>query len=154
MQTLLYRPTMTTYDITPWLETSENQPDFLAKPLHDMTETEWESLCDGCGLCCQIRVEDGTTGKQHISCVACRLLCLKTHQCSHYTQRHAYVQDCIKITPDNVLTLDWLPPTCAYRLTARGMPLPHWHHLICGDRDTVHQQGASMLGQTVSEDTL
>jgi uncharacterized protein len=128
------------------------QPDFLNKPIQQMSESEWESLCDGCGLCCQIRIEDGTTGKMTLSNVACKLLCLETHQCTDYENRKAKVPDCVKITPDNVHKLNWLPYSCAYRLVARGQPLPEWHHLICGDKNQVHgEDGVSMLGETISE---
>ncbi len=130
----------------------KKQPEFLAKPLADMTEAEWESLCDGCGLCCQIRVEDEDTGEVAVSNVACRLLCLKTNRCSDYANRKARVPDCVKVTPDNVLSLHWLPRTCAYRLAAFGKPLPGWHHLVCGDAKRVHTRGPSMLGSLISED--
>jgi uncharacterized cysteine cluster protein YcgN (CxxCxxCC family) len=133
----------------------QKQPDFLAKPISEMNEAEWESLCDGCGLCCQIRVEDGTTGKMSLTNAACRLLCLKTHQCSDYANRKAKVADCVKITPENVHSLTWLPYSCAYRLVAKGLPLPEWHYLICGDKNKVHsEEGVSMLGETVSEDDV
>jgi len=128
------------------------QPAFLAKPLAEMTQPEWESLCDGCGLCCQIRVEDEDTGEIALSNVACRYLCLNSHQCSDYANRQANVPDCIKVTPDNVRELDWLPATCGYRLVAFGQPLPRWHHLICGDRNAVHVRGPSMKGTLISED--
>lgn len=128
------------------------QPDFLRKPLTALSEDEWESLCDGCGLCCQIRVEDADTGEIALSNVACRYLCLKTHRCSDYAHRQRNVADCIKVTPENVYALDWLPPSCAYRLAAFGQPLPGWHYLICGDRNRVHRYGPSMRGQVISED--
>jgi hypothetical protein len=37
-------------------------------------------------------------------------------------------------------------------LVAAGAPLPEWHHLISGSRETVHQAGMSTRGWTVSED--
>ncbi len=109
------------------------QPDFLHKPLDQMTPEEWESLCDGCGLCCQIRVEDEDSGEIALSNVACQYLCLNAHRCTDYANRQQNVPDCIKVTPDNVLSLDWLPHTCGYRLAAFGQPLPKWHPLVCGD---------------------
>ena len=62
--------------------------------------------------------------------------------------------DCVKITPANVQSLDWLPHTCAYRLVAFGYDLPRWHHLICGDPERVHTDGPSMRGDLVSEDEV
>ncbi len=128
------------------------QPAFLKKPLEAMSDAEWESLCDGCGLCCQIRVEDPDTGETALSNVACRHLCLKSHQCSDYLNRHKNVPDCIKVTPQNVYELNWLPATCGYRLVAFGQPLPKWHKLICGDPNRVHRYGPSMKGTIISED--
>ena len=128
------------------------QPAFLKKPLAEMTQTEWESLCDGCGLCCQIRVEDVDTHAIALSNVACRYLCLNSHRCTDYANRQANVPDCIKVTPENVYGMHWLPHTCGYRLVAAGDPLPNWHPLICGDADRVHSQGPSMKGDLVSED--
>ena len=124
------------------------------KPMAAMTEDEWESLCDGCGLCCQIRVEDGDSGEIALSDAACRLLDLCTHRCSSYAQRQRLVPDCTQVTPENVRSLSWLPHTCAYRLVAFGHELPRWHHLVCGDRERVHTHGPSMRGEVVSEDEV
>jgi uncharacterized protein len=128
------------------------QPAFLKKPLNAMTKAEWESLCDGCGLCCQIRVEDEDTGEIALSNAACRYLCLDSHQCTDYKNRQQNVPDCIKVTPKNVMDLTWLPSTCGYRRAAFGKPLPAWHHLVCGDKNRVHTRGPSMKGELVSED--
>ncbi len=128
------------------------QPEFLKKPLKEMTESEWESLCDGCGLCCQMSLQDEDTGQIALSNVACRYLCLNTHSCTDYANRQTNVPDCIKATPDNIMGFDWLPPSCGYRLVAHGHPLPEWHHLVCGDKQRVHTHGPSMLGELISED--
>ena len=122
------------------------------KSLDEMSAEEWESLCDGCGLCCQIRVEDEETGETALSNAACRYLDLCSNRCSDYANRQRNVPDCVKVTPENVGRLDWLPATCAYRLVAFGRDLPDWHHLVCGDPERVHSEGPSMRGELVSED--
>ena len=128
------------------------QPKFLNKPMKDMTSSEWESLCDGCGLCCQIRVQDTDSDEIALTNVACRYLCLSSHSCTDYKNRQKNVPDCMKVTPDNIHKLTWLPYTCAYRLVAGGEPLPRWHHLVCGDPKRVHTSGPSMMGSLISED--
>ncbi len=117
-----------------------------------MSPEEWESLCDGCGLCCQIRLQDIDTDEVVLSNVACRYLCLDTHGCSDYDNRQKNVPDCVKVTPHNIHELTWLPHTCGYRVVARGEKLPRWHHLVCGDKNRVHTSGPSMKGEIISED--
>jgi uncharacterized cysteine cluster protein YcgN (CxxCxxCC family) len=128
------------------------EPDFLKKPMNEMTPEEWESICDGCGLCCQIRVQDEDSGEIALSNVSCRYLCLKSHQCTDYANRQKNVPDCIKVTPLNVHEMEWLPHTCGYRLVAQQQPLPRWHHLICGDKTRVHKSGPSMMDSLISEE--
>ncbi|MGI9490708.1 MAG: YcgN family cysteine cluster protein [Geminicoccaceae bacterium] len=124
------------------------------KALDEMTAKEWESLCDGCGLCCQIRLEDEDTGEIALSDVACRFLDLCSHRCKDYANRQKNVPDCVKVTPMNVHELTWLPHSCGYRLVAAGHDLPDWHPLVSGDTEAVHQDGPSMLGDLVSEDEV
>lgn len=121
-------------------------------PLAAMTRPQWESLCDGCGKCCVHKLEDEETGELLPTNVACRLLDRRTGRCSDYRNRRAHVPECVRLTPAKVLTLDWLPETCAYVLLARGEDLPDWHPLVSGDPDSVHRAGQSVRGWTVSED--
>ncbi|WP_404710751.1 YcgN family cysteine cluster protein [Sphingomonas sp. MMS24-J13] len=122
------------------------------KSLAQLDRGEWEALCDGCGKCCLHKLEDEETGEIFPTNVACRLLDRKSGQCSDYKHRKRYVPDCIQLTPAKLDELEWLPTTCAYRLVAHGEPLPEWHHLISGSRETVHEAGVSVRGWTVSED--
>jgi uncharacterized cysteine cluster protein YcgN (CxxCxxCC family) len=122
------------------------------KSLTQMSRAEWESLCDGCGKCCIHKLEDEETGELFPTNVACRLLDRRTGRCKDYKHRHAFVPDCVRLTPDKLRQLDWLPSTCAYRLLADGDPLPEWHPLITGDPESVHAAGESVRGWTVSED--
>jgi uncharacterized protein len=116
-----------------------------------MSPEEWEALCDGCGRCCTVVLEDEETAELFATRVACRLLDRDTCQCSDYANRTAQVPWCIRITPENAATLDWLPQTCGYRRVVAGLPLPPWHHLVGGDRDAVHRLGPSLRGNMVSE---
>lgn len=125
---------------------------FWEKPLGELSRAEWEALCDGCGKCCLHKVEDEQTGAVTGTNVACRLLDRNSCRCSNYRGRRAFVPDCIRLTADSVPRLPWLPSTCAYRLRAEGKPLPDWHYLVSGDRETVHRSGISVRGWTVSED--
>ncbi len=130
------------------------KPFWQTKTLEQMTAQEWESLCDGCGLCCLIRFEDEVTGEVIPTRVACKLLDQHLCRCKDYVNRKAHVPDCIKLTPWNIDALAWMPPSCAYRRLHEGRGLPDWHPLITGDPDSVHQAGVSIRDQTISEETL
>ena len=130
------------------------EPFWRRKTLEQMTAAEWESLCDGCGLCCLVRFEDEETGEIIPTRVHCRLFDPDRCRCTDYAARKAHVPDCIKLTPGNIEALEWMPPSCAYRRLHEGKDLPHWHPLITGDPESVHRAGVSVRGQTISEAVL
>jgi uncharacterized protein len=119
-------------------------PFWRVKTLEEMSPQEWESLCDGCGRCCLVKLEDEDTGDIHYTDVACTLLDAGRCRCRSYANRQQKVSDCVRLTPETVQKLTWLPPTCAYRLIAEGEELPFWHPLVSCDPDTVHAAGISV----------
>jgi len=121
------------------------------KTLEEMSEEEWEALCDGCGRCCLIKLEDEDSGEIFTSDVHCRLLDPQTCACSDYPNRQHKVKDCIKLTPASVREIQWIPSTCAYRRLAEGKDLAWWHPLVSGDPNTVVEVGVSVMGRTVAE---
>jgi hypothetical protein len=126
-------------------------PFWRAKTLDAMTRAEWESLCDGCGRCCLHKLRDEDTERLAFTNVACRLLDGDTCRCKDYANRKRRVPDCVKLTPARVAAVDWLPPTCAYRLVRDGQDLPWWHPLVSGRPETVHEAGVSVRGRVVAE---
>lgn len=130
-------------------------PFWKTKTLEQMSPEEWESLCDGCGKCCLSKLEDEDTGEIYFTSVGCRLFDSGTCRCRDYENRQSIVSDCVRLTPENVRTIRWLPSTCAYRLVAEGRDLYPWHHLISGNRNDVHEQGVSVRGfVTASEEEM
>lgn len=125
--------------------------------MSEMTDAQWESLCDGCGKCCVFRLEEmddlpgKTHGRVHTTDVACKLLCGETARCTDYANRKEHVPDCVKITPETVAGLYWLPRTCAYRLVHEGRNLFAWHPLVSGRAESVVEAGMSVAGGTVRE---
>jgi len=122
-------------------------PFWKVKPIEAMSTPEWESLCDGCGRCCLVKLEDEDTGEVHFTDLGCKLLDAESCRCSDYRRRRQRVRDCIKLTPAEVRSLPWLPPTCAYKLLADGKELPWWHPLVSGTSETVHEAGVSVQGR-------
>ena len=135
------------------------------KELHELSQIEWELLCDGCGRCCLNKLEDEDTGEVHFTDIACKLLNTESCQCNHYSDRFSHVPDCLQVR-DLLLPsedgsgdtaaideqkLSWLPRTCAYVKLFHGEKLAEWHPLISGDPDTVQAAGIGVGGRCVSE---
>ena len=127
-------------------------PFWKSKTLEELSPTEWESLCDGCGQCCLHKLEDDDTAEIYFTSVACTLLDAGSCQCSDYENRKVKVPDCVFLTPEIVRSVDWLPETCAYRLIDEGQDLYWWHPLVSGDRNTVHEAGISVRGKVTAHD--
>ena len=119
--------------------------------LTDMTSDQWEALCDGCGKCCVLKLEDADTGDIYYTDVGCTLLDCDSSRCSDYANRKSQVPDCVVLRPDNLDALHWMPSTCAYRLLNDGADLPAWHPLITGDPDSPRRAGHSVAGRIVPE---
>lgn len=132
-------------------DASPQAPFWETKRLHEMTQAEWESLCDGCGQCCLIKVEEEVTGDIYLTRLACHLLDTRTCRCRDYANRRARVPDCVTIDAASVCDIEWLPRSCAYRRLAEGRGLEWWHPLVVGDPETVHRAGVSVRGWSRSE---
>ena len=116
------------------------EPNFWqTKSLLEMTESEWEALCDGCGKCCYRKYIQGRGKRQKLyyTRIACNLLDVETGKCGNYSERFKIETDCTKLTKKNLPDFHWLPDTCAYRLLYEGKTLPEWHPLISGHADSL-----------------
>ncbi|MBP2847148.1 YcgN family cysteine cluster protein [Dickeya oryzae] len=127
------------------------QPFWETKTLEQMSNDEWEALCDGCGRCCLHKLIDEDTEELYFTNVACNQLNIKSCQCRNYARRFEYEPDCIKLTRENLLSFDWLPETCAYRLIHEGQGLQPWHPLLTSSKSAMHQQRISVRYIAVRE---
>ena len=122
------------------------------KTLLQMTSDEWESLCDGCGLCCLVKLEDEDSGEVFNTSVSCRQLDIDSCRCTDYENRLADVTMCIQLTLENLPQLDWLPETCAYKRLYAGKSLPSWHPLLSKNKNSVDEAGFSAKWFAQSEE--
>ena len=121
------------------------------KSLGEMTTEEWESLCDGCGRCCMIKLEDEETNEVHYTNLVCELLDVQSCRCTNYSLRHELVEDCIRFSEGDLKDLNWLPRSCAYRTIYEGRELAWWHPLVSGSKETVFEAGVAVRGKVQSE---
>ncbi|MCV2885103.1 YcgN family cysteine cluster protein [Aestuariibacter sp. AA17] len=143
---------------------SEKQAPFWeTKTLEEMSDKEWEAICDGCAKCCLHKFIDDETvdelaptavifeGEQvHYTNIVCSLLDTKACSCTRYEERTKLVPDCVKLTKDNLGDIFYMPSSCSYRRLHEGRGLPSWHPLLNkGKKSKMHQLGMSVRNKVV-----
>lgn len=132
------------------LQVMNENPFWKTKTLEEMTPKEWESLCDGCGICCLEKLVDADTGEIELTSISCEFMDTSNCRCLIYENRTFINSDCIDLTPENTREFKWLPETCAYRLVSEGKDLESWHPLISQDPLSVHKSGISVRFKAIS----
>ena len=127
------------------------KPFWQTVKLTDMTAAQWEAVCDGCAKCCLVKLQDEDSGEIVFTDIVCNLLDQQSCRCTHYEERTKLVPDCVKLTKDNLDKIDFMPPSCAYRLLHEGKDLPQWHPLVSGRADSVVVAGMSVKGRVIAE---
>ena len=120
-------------------------------PLDQMSQEEWESLCDGCGRCCLQKLEDEDSGEVVYTHLVCHIYDMEKNCCSDYPNRHKRVPRCVKLTPQLIGEFHWLPSTCTYRILSEGGGLPLWHPLINSDPKAMQLAGIFISGKVLPE---
>lgn len=126
-------------------------PFWQNKTLDELSDDEWEQICDGCGRCCLNKLIDEDTEQIIYTNVACNQLDDRTGMCRHYVDRFNYEPDCIKLTRENLPTFEWLPKTCAYRYFEENQTLPDWHPLLTGNKVMMQKKGILINNRIVYE---
>ena len=85
-------------------------------------EQGWEELCDRCGLCCFEKIEDDH-GNIFFTQTPCRYLDIVSRLCKIYERRFEINPDCVKLTPELIVSLRWLHDQCGYK-KARSLQEP------------------------------
>ncbi len=146
-------------------------PYWETKTLQEMTDAEWEGLCDGCAKCCLHKfIEDDEVEEEgelqptmhmqeheqiHYTNIACHLLNTKTCGCTKYAERTKLVPDCVKLTKKNLDDIFFMPPSCSYRRLQEGRGLPSWHPLLHkGKKSAMHKAGMSVRGKTLPDNQV
>ena len=134
-------------------ESPSQRPFWEMKTLDEMSQSEWESLCDGCGLCCLTKLQDEDTDEIVYTSVVCAYSDISTGQCSDYANRSINVPTCVQLTRERVAEFDWLPDSCAYRMIYRGQPLADWHPLVSGNSQSIQTAFVGLSSISVVVDT-
>jgi len=96
------------------------------KTLEEMSNVEWEACAMAARAAAWKSSRTRDTSKIYFTHVSCKLLDAGRCTCKDYPNRSDKVPDCVRLTPENVRTLNWLPPSCGYRLVAEGRDLYWW----------------------------
>ncbi len=123
---------------------SKSIPFWEQKTLDEMSQAEWESICDGCGLCCLTKLQDEDTEEIVYTRIVCDYSDAKTGRCGDYANRSINVPTCVQLTKARVAEFDWLPDTCAYRMLYRGQALADWHPLVSGSSESLKKAGVGL----------
>lgn len=125
---------------------------FWELPLEQLDTQQWEALCDGCGRCCLVKLQDDEDDQVYYTNLACRYLDTVTCRCTQYPQRKQKQPGCLQI---DLAFLEqhahWLPSSCAYRRRYRNEPLEAWHPLLSGNRFSTREAGISVAERVISE---
>lgn len=127
------------------------QPFWKTLTLDQLSDEQWESLCDGCARCCLQKLQCEDTEEVFYTELACKLLDLENCRCSDYSNRSSKVTACVSLR--HLKDEDWyfMPTTCAYRLLKEGKDLEDWHPLIYGSKQKMLEEGISVKGRVISE---
>ncbi|MBU2510575.1 YcgN family cysteine cluster protein [bacterium] len=134
--------------------TPQNDRFWETKDLSELTSEEWESLCDGCAICCLHKIEEEKTGDIYYTYVSCLLLDNSTCRCKSYENRFSQVKDCLKIKLKGFNRMHLLPESCAYRRLSESKNLEWWHPLISNDPNTVHEANISIRDKAIPEENV
>tara|TARA_R110001592_G_scaffold1470_2_gene8811 strand:+ start:5148 stop:5609 length:462 start_codon:yes stop_codon:yes gene_type:complete len=127
-------------------------PFWEAKKIQELSQDEWESLCDGCGKCCLQKLQDEDTEELHFTCISCQFLDKHSCRCKVYENRFEHLPECLNLTKESLgSALTWLPNTCAYKLIHEEKSLPAWHHLISENKEMIHILNLSVRDKVISE---
>lgn len=96
----------------------------MTKDFRHYTEAEWEAVCNHCGKCCLVKIQDDETEEIFYTDVVCQYLDQESCKCTRYSERCTLVPECLKLTPDNIDKIEWMPKSCAYRTLFEGRPKP------------------------------
>ena len=87
----------------------------MNKKINEYTQEEWENICNHCGKCCLLKLQNEDTGGSYYTDLVCRYYDQERSRCSIYEKRCEIVPECLKLTPENIDKIEWMPQSCAYR---------------------------------------
>lgn len=92
----------------------------VKNPWDNLSEQQWEALCDRCGKCCLITLQDIDSEEIYHTNILCRYYDIENKLCKVYDKRCQLVPNCLKLNKSNVNKLPFMPKTCAYRALFDG----------------------------------
>ena len=96
------------------MKESLNVEYIINTPLEELSEQEWEALCDNCGRCCLVKLEDDETDEVFYTNIVCGLYDIEQGQCSNSLKRKETFPGSVVNSRVGDALDSQLPDTCAY----------------------------------------